>query len=202
MMSKRNSITQLQLKEIVCYDPGTGCFIWNKRRGNYREGSPAGYVSVNGYVMITVNKVQYSGHRLAWFYMTGEWPGAIDHVNRIRSDNRFCNLRDGTLQQNNFNKGLTVRNTSGVLGVSWCKQSNRWKANIKLNGRQIHLGFYDDIELAGLVAIEARRKYHGEFAPIIRNIEEATIPAAKVGSVADTEVQAGSEDASDEEKST
>jgi len=174
MRKNNNKLTQERLKEVVSYDPESGVFIWIKDNKNLkRAGDVAGYISMDGYVVITIDQYLHRGHRLAWLYMTGDLPESVDHINRIRSDNRFCNLRAGSLQQNNCNKGLTVRNTSGLLGVSWNSKCGKWKAQVKSNGKQYHLGFYEDIELAGLVAEEARAKLHGEFASILRNIEEA-----------------------------
>jgi hypothetical protein len=172
-MAKTDQITLERLKSLIHYNPDSGEFTWLKDSKNQKDyGDRAGYVSVDGYVVITIEQVQHRAHRLAWFYMTGERPESVDHANRIKSDNRFCNLRASTLQQNNCNKGLTVRNTSGVLGVSWCKKRCRWKVQVKSFGHDFYFGMFDDIELAGLVAEEARAKIHGDYAPILRNIEE------------------------------
>lgn len=103
-------------------------------------------------------------HGLAWFYMTGEWPvGQIDHRNGVRDDNRFCNLRECDSQDNNRNRGLSRNNTSGVSGVR--KQQGKWMVRIRLQkGVRKFFGYFDDLELAELVASEARDKYHKEFS--------------------------------------
>jgi len=68
---------------------------------------------------------------------------------------------------------MSDRNTSGYRGVSKHKQSGKWKVDVKAKGKKIFFGLFDDIELAGLVAEEARAKLHGDYAPILRKIEEA-----------------------------
>lgn len=89
----------------------------------------------------------------------------IDHINRNRLDNRKENLRFCTHQQNMMNLSVRIDNSSGVTGVCWHKKSNKWRAQIKLNKKTKHLGYYDNIE----DAIQARRQaeidYFGEFAP-------------------------------------
>jgi hypothetical protein len=59
---------------------------------------------------------------------------------------------------------MPTNNTSGIKGVCWHKSTNRWYVQLQVNKKMKYLGIYEDIELAELVAIEARAKYHGEFA--------------------------------------
>jgi len=154
-----------KLKEVIHYDPETGNFTWLKpQRGAVTVGAIAGGVNQEGYVEIRVCGTRYKAHRLAWFYMTGKWPRVIDHRNRIRSDNRFCNLRECSVQENSCNKERSERNSSGFTGVSKHKQSGKWRVDVKCMGNKKFFGLYDDVELAALVAQAAREKYHGEFA--------------------------------------
>lgn len=87
----------------------------------------------------------------------------IDHVNGDPSDNRLCNLREATKSQNMMNVGKIKSNTSGVRGVGWSKISQKWRAYICVNKRNIHLGLFDDIEDAKAARFKAVIKYHGEF---------------------------------------
>lgn len=158
-------LTQERLRETLSYDKDTGLFTWVKpQRRTDRLGQTAGF-DVNGYVGICIGLKKYMAHRLAWLYVTGEWPSdEIDHRNRVRSDNRFDNLRSATHHKNTFNQSLR-KNISGVTGVAWDAVNEKWRAHISPNGKMISLGRH--IELSD--AVSARRlaeaKYFGEFAP-------------------------------------
>lgn len=131
-------ITQSELKKLLHYDPETGIFIRIKSK------SIAGYYS-NGYKKLKIKGKEYFCHRVAWLYMTGNMPkDCIDHINRIKDDNRFVNLRECTRQQNNLNVSLKANNKSGYKGVSWSKTSKKWKATGYLNKKSIHLGFFEN----------------------------------------------------------
>lgn len=90
-----------------------------------------------------------------------------DHINRDRTDNRRCNLREVTRQQNVMNRSLGSNNTSGVTGVCFCKKNNKWHSRIEINGKNIHLGYFKDIALATLARKDAEKKWFGEYAPVI-----------------------------------
>lgn len=93
----------------------------------------------------------------------------VDHINHNKLDNRVCNLRVCTQQQNNMNARKGCNNTSGVRGVSFHKTNNKWKANIQVNGKRMHLGYFKTKD----EAIEARRQaeieYFGEFSPQLQD---------------------------------
>jgi hypothetical protein len=93
----------------------------------------------------------------------------VDHINRNPLDNRKENLRLATPQQNCMNKSIQTNNTSGVPGVSWRKDRNKWRAFITFNGKQISLGLYVNKEDAINARKEAEIKYFGEFAPKFDN---------------------------------
>jgi hypothetical protein len=129
-------ITQKYLKEIVHYDPDTGIFTWTINRKKVSAGAVAGH-NCNGYVSLSINNKNYRAHRLAFLYMTGEWPEfVVDHVNRIRSDNRWCNLRDVTQQVNSTNK---INHNNGVASKSVSKtNAGRFKAYLYLGTFATH----------------------------------------------------------------
>ena len=89
----------------------------------------------------------------------------IDHINRIRHDNRKSNLRYATIQENARNKSIQHNNTSGVPGVSWRKDRNKWRAYITITGKQITLGLFEDKNDAINARKKAEEKYFGEFTP-------------------------------------
>jgi hypothetical protein len=99
-------ITQIELKEMVTYDPLTGHFTWLVDRGtNKLKGKRCGNIECDGYVSCCFNRKRYKAHRLAYLYMTGDWPKLeIDHINRNRQDNRWENLREATRSENASNR--------------------------------------------------------------------------------------------------
>lgn len=157
-------LTQEYLKSIINYDPDTGIFKKIKcRRGDW-VGRPAGTIMLKGYRCISIDNKRYLAHRLAWLYMTGEWPGQIDHINNIKDDNRFINLRPATLSQNMHNQGKRKNNTSGFKGVSFHGGANKWMAQIKVNWENKYLGVYSTPQEAHAAYCKAAKKHHQQFA--------------------------------------
>jgi len=153
------------LLDILNYNPETGIFTWAKPRPKVRVGQVAGYTHRKGYLAIEINGQGHSAHRLAWFYMTGEMPdGYIDHINRIRSDNRFSNLRLATHGQNRANSVTTNKHGfKGVVYKKWLK-AKPYQAQITFNKKVIYLGCHATPEEAHAAYKEAAEKLHGEFA--------------------------------------
>lgn len=158
-------LTQARLKELLHYNPATGVFTWIiSRKYNATAGTIAGGVDSYGYSRIRVDNTRHRAHRLAWLYMTGEWPAnAIDHINGVRNCNIFANLREATTAQNNINVGIRKDNTSGYKGVTWRKSTNRWLAQASINGKVTHLGSFKTPELASKAYQEITQKHFGDF---------------------------------------
>ena len=155
-------LTQARLKEILDYNPETGVFVW-KQKLNRRMvvGSKAGTVNSNGYVQIAIDGKKHLAHRLAWLYTYGCWPNKeIDHINRIKTDNRIANLRDVSRAENEWNSGKQVNNTSGYPGVYWDKRRKKWHTRIKVYGKNVHLGLFDTLEAANAAYMAAKEKLH------------------------------------------
>ena len=148
-------ITVGELKSLLDYNPSTGLFIWKSdRTSTVREGDVAG-TNCKGYITITINGKRYQAHRLAWLYMTGNLPNnQIDHINGVRDDNRFCNLREVDNSENARNSKHRDNNTSGHIGVNFEVRGSKWTANIKVDGKKIYLGRFPTKD----EAIEARKK--------------------------------------------
>ena len=158
----RDKLTQERLKELLHYDPEKGLFTRLKMaQGSPRKiGDVAGNLS-QGYIRIGVDGVSYRAHRLVWLYMYGYWPTkSIDHINRIKDDNRFINLREASRSQNAQNVGLKKTNKSGYKGVSWENRRKKWVVQLRLNIKPIFLGYYDDIDEAIARYKEAQKIYH------------------------------------------
>ena len=124
----------------------------------------AGNINKDGYTIIVLNGIWYKAHRLIFLMHNGYLPNQIDHIDGNPNNNKIENLRAVSHNQNMQNKGIYKNNTSGVKGVSFDKNSNKFRVYINMNKKRKYFGRFDDFELAELVAIEARKKYHGEFA--------------------------------------
>ncbi|MGI9214672.1 MAG: HNH endonuclease [Gammaproteobacteria bacterium] len=138
-------------------------FIYNNGKLFWKSSDKeAGSLNDDGYIRVQVKNVRYAAHRLIFFMHYGYFPRVLDHINGIKFDNRIENLRPANHCKNGMNQGLNVSNTSGYKNVF--RQNNKWCVRLKINGKNTWFGSYDDIELAGLVATEARNKHHKEFA--------------------------------------
>lgn len=158
-------ITHAELLEALEYDPQTGNFTRKVSAGNYPVGSISGSLNEKGYVIVRLKNRNYKAHRLAWLYVTGEWPAdEIDHVDGVKDNNAFSNLREATRTQNNANMRTPTHNTSGFKGVSLHKVSGKWRAGISINNSQKHIGVYDTPEEAYAAYIQTAKRVHGEFA--------------------------------------
>lgn len=152
---KESDFTAGYIGSILNYNPESGLFTWKVRRGSRAmPGKRAGSVLWNGYRAINVDGCHLREHRLAWLLVHGSLPVEdIDHVNGQRSDNRLCNLRSVSRQENCRNLARRSDNSSGVPGVSFHKKLGKWRSYISTDGKQINLGVFES--LAG--AIDARK---------------------------------------------
>ena len=163
MNTKLIWITQAELKTLVDYNPVTGIFTHKKSYygSGGKVGRPAGSLCSKGYVIIRLNKKNYKAHRLAFLYMTGKFPeNQVDHINGNKSDNSWENLRAATQSENMCN----IPSKDIVRGVYFNKKTQKWVVSISKNNVRYNIGSFTDLELAELVAIEAKDKYHKEFA--------------------------------------
>jgi hypothetical protein len=158
-------ITQEEIKSILEYDSVTGTFFWLKKtHKRNKTGDIAGVLKSTGYIHIGVNKKTYMAHRLAWLYVYGGViPNFIDHINRNPTDNSIINLRLATHSQNQQNTKVSSRNKSGYKGVFKVNRKSPWKVQITIDGKQIHVGSFLDIETAVKARIDAELMYftHG-----------------------------------------
>lgn len=168
---KETDLTGTMIERRLCYDPITGRFISNISSSPSRQkGGPVGNINDQGYLNISMEGRLFRAHRLAWVWMTGNWPKEdIDHINGDRLDNRFVNLREATRSQNLMNSGLKARNKTGHIGVNFDKDRNKFVAQIKVNKKQKHLGRYSKLEDAVSARKAAEEIYYREFVPEKRN---------------------------------
>jgi len=154
-------LTQETLKSLLYYNAETGIFT---RRATSSSAAKAGDVAGGktkcGYISIRVNGRKYYAHRLAWLYMTGEWPPyQIDHDDHIRHNNKWDNLNKATNQDNQKNGTMQKNNSSGITGVDQCKRNKMWRARIGVNGKDVFLGYFMDKFEAICARLSANNKY-------------------------------------------
>lgn len=159
------SLNQSQLKELLRYDELTGQFIWLKQQNSRAlVGSIAGSICKNGYVVIGINNIGYSAHRLAFLYMIGEIPEAIDHINGQKSCNIWSNLRMATSSQNRLNSKVMSNNELRVKGVCWVESRKRFKACVTDSAKNRIRKYFKQLTEATKWLEDMRQKHHGEFA--------------------------------------
>lgn len=155
-------ITCEYLKEILEYNSDTGLWKWKVRTSiRIMIGKKAGNINKrHGYLTIGIKGKPYYAHRLAWLYMTGKWPAVeIDHINIIKTDNRWCNLREASGSQNNANRLVKKGKLKGAF-----KCNGRWQALITKNYVSHYLGTFGSEQEAHDAYCKAAEKFHGEFS--------------------------------------
>ncbi len=162
MATQNSTPTQEQVKSLFNYKDGD--LYWKKSltKNHFELNKKAGSLRGNKYLRVFINKKSYANHRIIFLYHYGYLPKFIDHIDNNKLNNKIENLREATVQQNNCNTKLRKDNTSGIKGVH--KVQKKWLVRVQINNKRKIIGRFDDLELAELVAIEARNKYHKEFA--------------------------------------
>ncbi len=154
-------LSQERLKQVFDYDPHKGTFTRKMKQTGVLRGAISGCRTAEGYLVTSVDEKSYKCHRLAWLYMTGQWPiGQIDHINGVKDDNRFENLRDVPQRTNiqNQRKAQRSNKSTGVLGTY--KTGNKFAARVTHEGKKIYLGVYATIDEAQAAYLGAKRLLH------------------------------------------
>jgi len=181
-------VTAEIVRDLLDYNPETGVFRWKFRDRKWFEsvndrfwkiwnnrfaGKLAGSFDKKGYWVVVIFHKHYKAHRLAWLYVYGEWPqNHIDHINHQTDDNRLENLREVTRFQNQWNGSIQTGTSSQYKGVCWYKNYNKWKAQINVNGKKKHLGYFINPIDAARAYDRAALKYFGEYANLNFPIED------------------------------
>lgn len=152
-------LTKEELRKVIHYDPYTGVFT-------RLDGSGCGYIMNTGYREISVQNKKWLAHRLAFVYMEDYLPKYVDHINQVKDDNRWCNLRECSHVENMRNTKVRTTSLTGERNVHLHKKSGLYGVTLRINGKVKSFGYYKDLELASLVAKEARDKHYGKFKGI------------------------------------
>jgi len=154
-------MNQAELKKIIHYDPLSGIFTWKSIRSRrIKAGDRAANPKGGGYCFIQFEGESYLAHRLAWLYVHGKFPDQIDHINHNPADNRIVNLRASSYRVNAKNRTLSISSSTGIYGVRFRQDKNRWVSTIGIDGTQWHLGQFDNFFDACCCRKAAERKHN------------------------------------------
>lgn len=147
----REEKCKLAIERGYTYDPETG-LVYNK------YGKIVNYINNNNgyiYISLTVDRKtkNLASHQFAWYCVHKECVEQLDHINGVKTDNRICNLRAVTNQQNQWNR-------IKAKGYSWFKRDSKWRAAIKINKKDIYLGCFNTEEEARQAYLNAKEIYH------------------------------------------
>ncbi|WP_444668377.1 HNH endonuclease signature motif containing protein [Cereibacter changlensis] len=182
-MSKLREVDPAILRQLLRYEPETGKLFWQLRepehfdvsehisqvsncaKWNARYAGIEAFTSIDdgGYCKGTIFGVAHRAQRVIVAMMLGRWPAVkVDHGNGVRSDNRWCNLTEATNEENAKNCAIRSDNTSGVPGVAFFKQTQKWMAFVRKDGSTKHLGYFADFDGAVAARRQAEREngYH------------------------------------------
>lgn len=158
------SLTYAIVRKLFDYNPNDGVLRWKINISkNIKVGTAAGCVDRYGYIRTKINGNIHPNHRIIYLWWYGFLPEIIDHIDTVKTNNFINNLRECTISQNGWNSNISAANTSGVKGVTWHKQANKWQAQIQVDKKSIYLGLFKNIELAELTVKNKRSEIHGEF---------------------------------------
>ena len=165
------------LPTLVRYEPDTGKLFWlprdeslfpsfrsfktwNTRFANKEIKCKNGVGYYQARITVDSEERAYLVHHLVWALLNGDWPvKQIDHIDHDGYNNRADNLREVSHKENGRNRSKKKTNISGFNGVHWAKNSSKWRAEIKVDGKKIHLGVFLNLEDAIKARAEADAQY-------------------------------------------
>lgn len=154
-------LVQKDLLEKFEYNEDTGELFRKFKNGKKNKITCIGN---HGYIICGFENKTYLAHRIIWIMKFENITTELDHINRIKTDNRICNLRKTTSQQNKQNTGKYSNNTSGFKGVSWHSEANKWEAYFHIKGKKIYLGLFDNSIDAANAYNQKVIEHYGQFA--------------------------------------
>jgi hypothetical protein len=153
-------LSQAELHNLFTYKDGNLYWkVLNKKRNII-----AGSINNHGYRTVHIGNKLYTAHRIVYMMQHGELPDRLDHIDGNKQNNKIENLRPATRNQNAYNTKPPSTNKSGSKNVHYSITNKAYRVLLVVDGKRKHIGYFKDLELADLVALEARNKYHGKFA--------------------------------------
>ena len=151
-LDKESGIMTWRIRGYKWFKSKADCMTWNKKHAGKRALNNS---DNEGYLIGSVLGKQYKSHRLIWFMETGQFPEQIDHINGVRCDNGWSNLRNVSDQENKKNIKTPKTNTSGRIGVCWDGRTNKWYARIAKK----YIGTFDTFDEACEARAEAEKEH-------------------------------------------
>lgn len=158
-------LTQEYLLQTFNYNPTTGILSLKKKIKylNKEIGDEAGHLAKSGYRSVGIKGKEYRVHRIIYLMQTGKWPdNQIDHIDRIKDNNRWTNLRDATPSENSCN--VTTTNALGIKGISKHKHTGDYHAHITKD-KIVYQKAFKNLDDARDWIDNKRKLLHGDFAP-------------------------------------
>ncbi len=158
----KHEVLYNRLHKLFFLDEDKGCFIgkakYVKGRKSSRYQKEIYGSASNNYKVIKIDGTIHRVHRLMWLFKHKIMPNIIDHKDRNPSNNKMLNLKNVTQQQNARNCNMSKNNKSGVTGVIWYKNYEKWRAYIMINRKQKTLGYFSNFDDAVEARVEANKK--------------------------------------------
>ena len=161
--SPNSAVLAKRFNEAFEYRNGELYWKIDTNKSLKKKGKRAGCMS-SMYGIVNLDGKSYCLHKVIFCMHHGYMPEIVDHINGEKKDHRIENLRAANHVTNNYNRVTQRNNKLGLKNISWNKQNKKYWVQLTQNEKKIVSVMVDDLELAELVAIEARNKYHGEFA--------------------------------------
>lgn len=163
-MNWKRPVTQSRLRELIKYCPDTGDFTWVvNRKGPAKMGDRAGTVCPLGYTVICLDGIRYMSHRLAFMYVTGQFPrDEIDHIDGNPRNNSWINLREATRATNCQNTRVSKNNKLGIKGIC-LHHTGKYRAYTSIGAKSVHIGLYETVEEAKLARDKVVSELHGDY---------------------------------------
>lgn len=176
---------QSTLNRLLSYDRETGILTWRDRDAEFAKqrnvslkyiaswnashaGKRAHTELPRGYVGVSILGIHYMAHRVIWKMVYGVEPDHIDHINGDKGDNRLLNLRDVDASENQRNRKMNSNNSTGYVGVQWCRTHKKYVARIGVSGKTRTLGRFS--QLADAISVRKAAEKELNFFPLTKSL--------------------------------